>query len=82
MRERRTGEAESSASCLRIVARGGDHAGEVATRSPLVTAPDALLVEALGVMNANKRTVLLVTDTEDHLVGLVHIHDALRAGVA
>lgn len=57
-------------------------AGEVATRSPLVTAPDTLLVEALGVMNANKRTVLLVTDAEDHLVGLVHIHDALRAGVA
>ncbi|KRS15155.1 KpsF/GutQ family sugar-phosphate isomerase [Roseovarius indicus] len=57
-------------------------AGEVATRSPLVTAPDTLLVEALGVMNANKRTVLLVTDADNHLVGLVHIHDALRAGVA
>ncbi|MGK7654320.1 KpsF/GutQ family sugar-phosphate isomerase [Roseovarius sp. B08] len=57
-------------------------AGEVATKSPLVTAPDTLLVEALGVMNANKRTVLLVTDTENRLVGLVHIHDALRAGVA
>ncbi len=57
-------------------------AGEVATKSPLVTAPDTLLIEALGVMNANKRTVLLVTDTENRLVGLVHIHDALRAGVA
>ncbi|WP_299847121.1 KpsF/GutQ family sugar-phosphate isomerase [uncultured Roseovarius sp.] len=57
-------------------------AGEVATRSPLVTTPDALLVEALGVMNANKRTTLLVTDDDHHLVGLVHIHDALRAGVA
>lgn len=57
-------------------------AGDVATRSPLVTSPDALLVEALGVMNANKRTTLLVTDDDHHLVGLVHIHDALRAGVA
>ncbi|MFN3207798.1 MAG: SIS domain-containing protein [Roseovarius sp.] len=57
-------------------------AGEVATKSPLVTTPDALLVEALGVMNANKRTVLLVTDADRRLVGLVHIHDALRAGVA
>ncbi len=57
-------------------------AGEVATRSPMVTAPDTLLVEALGVMNAHKRTTLLVTDDDHTLVGLVHIHDALRAGVA
>ncbi|MEO3413445.1 KpsF/GutQ family sugar-phosphate isomerase [Roseovarius sp. CAU 1744] len=57
-------------------------AGEVATRSPMTTTPDTLLVEALGVMNANKRTTLLVTDDAHHLVGLVHIHDALRAGVA
>ncbi len=57
-------------------------AGEVATRTPMTTTPDTLLVEALGVMNANKRTTLLVTDDNHHLVGLVHIHDALRAGVA
>ena len=57
-------------------------AGEVATRTPLTTSPDTLLIEALGVMNANKRTMLLVTDDNHHLVGLVHIHDALRAGVA
>lgn len=57
-------------------------AGEVATRSPMVTSPDTLLVETLGVMNANKRTTMLVTDEDHHLVGLVHIHDALRAGVA
>lgn len=57
-------------------------AGEVATRAPMTTTPDTLLVEALGVMNANSRTTLLVTDDDHHLVGLVHIHDALRAGVA
>ncbi|WP_101067068.1 KpsF/GutQ family sugar-phosphate isomerase [Roseovarius salinarum] len=57
-------------------------AGEVATRQPLVTRPDALLTEALGTMNANKRTALLVVDDTHRLVGLVHIHDALRAGVA
>jgi len=56
-------------------------AGEVATRGPLVTAPDTLLIEALGIMNTTKRTVLLVTEGEA-LVGLLHIHDALRAGVA
>lgn len=57
-------------------------AGEVATRSPLVTRPETLLVEALGIMNANKRTALLVVDDQNRLQGLVHIHDALRAGVA
>jgi arabinose-5-phosphate isomerase len=56
-------------------------AGEVATRGPLVTAPDTLLIEALGIMNQTKRTVLLVTEGQA-LVGLLHIHDALRAGVA
>ncbi|MFW2543174.1 KpsF/GutQ family sugar-phosphate isomerase [Primorskyibacter sp. 2E107] len=57
-------------------------AGEVATRTPLVTRPDTLLTEALGVMNMSKRTVLLVVEDDHTLVGLLHIHDALRAGVA
>jgi len=56
-------------------------AGEVATRAPLTTAPDTLLLEALGVMNDSKRTVLPVTEGAA-LTGLIHIHDALRAGVA
>ncbi len=57
-------------------------AGEVATTQPLTTRPDTLLIEALGLMNARKRTALLVTDEKGQLVGLLHIHDALRAGVA
>ncbi|SDH37531.1 KpsF/GutQ family sugar-phosphate isomerase [Alloyangia pacifica] len=57
-------------------------AGEVATPGPMVTRPETLLTEALGVLNANKRTVLLVVDEAERLVGLLHIHDALRAGVA
>ncbi|WP_347100750.1 KpsF/GutQ family sugar-phosphate isomerase [Sagittula stellata] len=56
-------------------------AGEVATRAPLTTSPDTLLLEALGVMNDSKRTVLPVTEG-GRLTGLIHIHDALRAGVA
>jgi arabinose-5-phosphate isomerase len=57
-------------------------AADVATRNPMTTRDDALLTEALGAMNATKRTALLVTDKGGLLVGLVHIHDALRAGVA
>ncbi|MEM6577386.1 MAG: KpsF/GutQ family sugar-phosphate isomerase [Pseudomonadota bacterium] len=57
-------------------------AAEVATPTPLTVPPDMLLVEALGIMNSKKRTVLLVTGETGALEGLVHIHDALRAGVA
>lgn len=57
-------------------------AGEVATRNPRTIAPDALLTEALGVMNANKISTLFAVDEDGTLRGLVHIHDALRAGVA
>lgn len=57
-------------------------AGEVATPNPLTIAPDSLLTEALGEMNRLKRTALLVVDEAGALIGLVHIHDLLRTGVA
>jgi arabinose-5-phosphate isomerase len=57
-------------------------AGEVATRGPRTITPEALLSEALGVMNANKISALFAVDDNGTLRGLVHIHDALRAGVA
>lgn len=57
-------------------------AGEVATRNPLSIAPEALLSEALGVMNTHKISALFAVDEGGMLRGLVHIHDALRAGVA
>ena len=57
-------------------------AGEVATRSPRSIAPDALLTEALGVMTTHKISALFAVDEGGRLQGLVHIHDALRVGVA
>ena len=57
-------------------------AGQVATANPLTIAPGTLLTEALGEMNRLKRTALLVVDETGALIGLVHIHDLLRAGVA
>ena len=57
-------------------------AGQVATPNPLTIAPGTLLTEALGEMNRLKRTALLVVDETGALIGLVHIHDLLRAGVA
>ncbi|MCK0152043.1 KpsF/GutQ family sugar-phosphate isomerase [Marivita sp. S6314] len=59
----------------------GRLAGDVATANPRSIAPDALLTEALAEMNAHKIGALMVTDA-GRLVGLIHIHDLLRAGVA
>lgn len=61
-------------------------AGEVATRDPLTIAPDALASAALGMMNNPDRpaTCLFVVDPGDESgapVGVIHVHDALRAGV-
>ncbi|WP_371039396.1 MULTISPECIES: SIS domain-containing protein [unclassified Rhodosalinus] len=57
-------------------------AGEVATPDPVTVAPDMLAAEALALMNARKITVLLVADAARHPLGVLHIHDLLRAGVA
>lgn len=57
-------------------------AGEVMTRHPRTIGPDALAEEAVAQMNALKITCLFVTDDGGALVGLIHIHDCLRAGVA
>ncbi len=56
-------------------------AREVMTRNPLTIRRDALAAEALGIMNRRKITSLFVV--EDRLpVGILHIHDCLRAGIA
>ncbi|MGA9660031.1 MAG: KpsF/GutQ family sugar-phosphate isomerase [Asticcacaulis sp.] len=57
-------------------------AGQVAFRSPKTIAPDALAAEALGIMNDRKITALFVVDEANKPIGLIHIHDCLRAGVA
>ncbi|EDN70728.1 polysialic acid capsule expression protein [Beggiatoa sp. PS] len=42
---------------------------------------DCLAVEALSLMQSHKITVLLIVDNTHTLVGILHIHDILRAGV-
>jgi len=54
---------------------------DVMTRGPNTVRPDQLASEALEFLNAMKRTVLFVVDGT-RPVGLVHMHDLLRAGVA
>jgi arabinose-5-phosphate isomerase len=57
-------------------------AGGVMTRHPRTVAPDALAAEALRVMNEAQITTLFVADAAGAPVGILHIHDLLRAGVA
>jgi arabinose-5-phosphate isomerase len=54
---------------------------DVMTKAPTTVRPDQLASEALEMLNSKKRTVLFVVEGR-RAVGLVHMHDLLRAGVA
>lgn len=58
--------------------------GELMTSAPRTIAADALAGEALHAMNAHERpvTALFVVDAAVRPLGILHIHDLLRAGVA
>lgn len=58
----------------------GLKAGQVMTASPLTAPPTMLAAEALHLMNTWRITVLFVVD-QDRPVGILHIHDLLRAGL-
>jgi arabinose-5-phosphate isomerase len=54
---------------------------EVMTKNPITTAPDQLASSALQQINASKVQVLFVTEA-GRPVGVIHVHELLRAGVA
>jgi arabinose-5-phosphate isomerase len=58
--------------------------GAVMTLAPRTIGPDALAAEALHLMNARERpiTALFVVNPAGHPIGILHIHDLLRAGLA
>ncbi len=65
----------------------GRNAGDVATRTPKVIAPDALAAEALHIMNEGPVLCLFVIGDAKLSggplpIGLLHIHDCVRAGIA
>jgi len=57
-------------------------AGSVASTEPLTVGPEALAADALAQMNAGRITALLVVDEVRKPIGILHLHDLLRAGVA
>ncbi len=59
-------------------------AGEVASSHPRTIRPDALASEALKIMNDRERPVLCIfvcREGEPAPVGILHVHDCLRAGL-
>jgi arabinose-5-phosphate isomerase len=58
--------------------------GEVMNAAPRTVGPDLLAAEALRIMNAGPRpiTSLFVVDAAGRPVGILHVHDLLRAGIA
>ena len=54
---------------------------DVMTTNPKTIGADHLASEALEILNSSKITALFVTDARKP-VGIVHLHDLLRAGVA
>lgn len=55
--------------------------GDIMTRNPKTIDATALASEAVGLMNARKITAVFVVENA-RPIGVVHIHDCLRAGVA
>ena len=53
---------------------------DVMTKQPKTISPDLLASEALEILNSSKITALIVTEAGKP-VGIVHLHDILRAGV-
>ena len=59
-------------------------AAEVMNAAPRTIGPDMLAAEALRIMNAGPRpiTSLFVVDGAQRPIGILHVHDLLRAGIA
>ncbi|MCT6841676.1 MAG: KpsF/GutQ family sugar-phosphate isomerase [Commensalibacter sp.] len=57
---------------------------EIMNPSPLTIKSDMLAAEALKLMNNDSHpiTCLFVVDSRNHPIGVLHIHDLLRAGIA
>jgi arabinose-5-phosphate isomerase len=64
---------------------GADHfddaIGEHMTRHPIIVVPSMLASDALMLMNSEAVTTLFVCE-DDHLRGILHIHDVVRVGAA
>ena len=56
-------------------------AGSVMTANPKTVAPNTMAKECLDILETYRITQLLVCDSEQHPVGMVHIHDLITLGL-
>lgn len=54
---------------------------ELMTKRPKFITAEMLAVDALNILERYKITSLLVVDSHQRLVGAVHLHDLLKAGI-
>ena len=66
---------ETHADVLRAKAR------DIMGRNPRVIDADALATRALQVMESHSITALIILDGAERPVGLIHLHDLLKAGI-
>jgi arabinose-5-phosphate isomerase len=57
------------------------HASDIMTKNPKVMKPHYLASFALQQMENFKITALIITDNENHPVGIVHLHDLINLGL-
>ena len=60
-------------------------AGEIMTKDPIYVEPDILAIEALNIMENNKRksiSVLPVIDSDNLFKGILRLHDLVQAGLS
>ncbi|BCD97584.1 KpsF/GutQ family sugar-phosphate isomerase [Marinagarivorans cellulosilyticus] len=55
--------------------------GEIMTKKPQTTSAETLAIQALETMEERKITTLVVADDKNHILGVLHLHDLLRAGL-
>jgi arabinose-5-phosphate isomerase len=55
---------------------------EVMTHAPKTVKSDALAAEAVRLMEENAITILPVIDEDERIVGVIHLHDLVKAGLA
>ncbi len=55
------------------------------TKTPMMISPDSLAAEALRIMERHEISVLIAVEKINNKiipVGMIHLHDILRAGIA
>lgn len=56
-------------------------AKDIMGKSPKVIVSDAMAIEALDILENNNISQILVTDSDDNYVGVVHLHDLIKEGI-